>query len=201
MIARSVVITGLGAASGGDLGAAAVARRCGLAGPERPGPVPPPRDTRHLDQSARLFCGAAEEAWLDAGLHQVPPESGRAGVLEGSSLGPLTEVIRRIPERRRPSDLIRFMTGAGGATFACRHQLRGPAYHLSAGSVSSAFAIIEAIRVIARGDADVMVAGGGECATDPKIQAVFQAAGLVDPAGLDQPCRPFDRRRAYTRVI
>lgn len=199
MIDRPVVITGLGAAVGTEIGADAVARRCGFTNAQFRGTVAPGRESRHLDPSARMFCQAAQDAWLDAGLDLASVDRARAGLLEGSSLGPLQEAIQRLPDPRRPSDLVRFMTGAGGAAFACRYGLQGPSYHISAGSVSSMLAVIEACRAIARGDAEVMVAGGGEFSSGADVQAVFRAAGLLDPSGAE-PCRPFDRRRAYTRL-
>jgi 3-oxoacyl-(acyl-carrier-protein) synthase len=91
------------------------------------------------------------------------------------------------------------MAGAGGAFLAQAHQVRGPVFHLSAGSVSSMVAIGEAYRMVASGAADVALAGGGDCPLQREVAAAFAASGILarDAAG-SAPCRPFDRRRCGT---
>jgi len=167
-------------------------------------PAPPvARTTRHLDRSAMLFVTAAVEAWADAGIDGAALDPARCGVIEGSSLGPLSETLAWTrgtngPLQYRPSGLVRFMVGAGGAAIAQQYGLRGTVLHLSAGSVSAASAIGEACARIASGTADLMVAGGAECPLAPEIVGHFQAAGILAPAGVGVPCRPFDRERRGT---
>lgn len=220
MSGGGVWVTGIGAVSAAGLGAAAlgdllVEGRSGVRPIPELGCVPagqaetPPRHhaARHLDRSARFFLYAAEEAWRDAGLEDGRLDSTRCAVLEGSSLGPLADLLTEhtahlAPSRHHPahpSRLIRYMSGAGGAAFAQLHRVRGPVYHLSAGSVSAACAIGEAVAKIASGQMDVVVAGGAECPLHPDVLASFEAAGILgssDPG--DAPCRPFDRRRSGT---
>ncbi|HUP01131.1 MAG TPA: beta-ketoacyl-[acyl-carrier-protein] synthase family protein [Gemmatimonadota bacterium] len=168
----------------------------------------PPRatDARRLDRSAAFFLTAAEEAWRSAGLAD-PPAPDRCAVFEGSSLGPMAELLcvhrERLASSRspapRPSDLVRFMPGAGGVALALRHGIEGPVSHHSAGSVSAAWAIIQAVREIESGAIDVAVAGGGEAPLQEDLIASFGAAGILSPArNGDPPCRPFDRRRSGT---
>lgn len=163
------------------------------------------RVTRHLDRSASMFVAAAEEAWQDAGLTDVSLNPARCGVIEGSSLGPMAELLaavgglRREKEAYRPSGLVRFMIGAGGASMAQVHGLQGPVFHVSAGSVSATCAIGEAYHRIASGAADVVVAGGAECPLAPEIVGHFRAAGLVaGPIDGVPACRPFDVQRHGT---
>lgn len=83
--------------------------------------------------------------------------------------------------------------------FAQLHQIRGPVYHLSAGSVSAACAIGEGFEKVRSGQMDVVIAGGAECPLHPEVLGSFEAAGIMgsrNPA--DIPCRPFDRRRSGT---
>ena len=166
-----------------------------------------PRSARHLDRSAGLFLAAAEAAWHDAELDGRLARPDRAGVIEGSSLGPLAGCLAAVRDRvtagddspPRPTGLIRFMTGAGGAMFAQTRGLLGPVLHLSAGSVSAACAIGEAFRRIRAGEADVLVAGGAECPVQRDVIELFRAAGLlVEPDGDAPACRPFDVMRAGT---
>jgi 3-oxoacyl-[acyl-carrier-protein] synthase II len=93
------------------------------------------------------------------------------------------------------------MTGAGGATFAARHSVMGPVFHLSAGSVSAAAAIGEAFQKVAAGSVEVAVAGGAECPLHADVIDVFSAAGVLAPpdgGGKGPACRPFDVHRNGT---
>lgn len=220
MKTREVWITGLGAvtAAGPDAGAvlrALVDERSGvepkpeLDGMPVAGVAELPRDpsVRRLDRSAALFVTAASEAWRDAGFNGSGVEPGRGAVVEGSSLGPMAELLRSYDERpsvggrpvTRPSALVRFMIGAGGAGFAQAHGIDGPVLHVSAGSVSATCAIGEAFSWIQSGRADVVVAGGAECPLHREVVEHFRAAGILTrEAEAPFPCRPFDLNRAGT---
>jgi 3-oxoacyl-[acyl-carrier-protein] synthase II len=174
----------------------------------RVGPYVAPPAARRLDRSACLFLAAAEEAWIDSGIDDARLDARRAAVIEGSSLGPLGEALamqrRRVRDehaRARPSELVRFMTGAGGAVMAQAHGIRGPVLHLSAASVSAMCAIGEGCEKIRAGTMDVVVAGGAECPLDPEVVASFRAAGILADASAGAPaCRPFDASRTGTTL-
>src|SRR3954470_8182431 len=132
MSGRTVWVTGIGAVSAAGVGAAVlgemlVEARAGvrripeldniLAGKAQT--PPPQRAARHFDRSAQLFFAAGEEAWQDAGLEDVTLDLKRCAVLEGSSLGSMAELLTE--KRARPSHLVRYMTGAGGAGLAQLH--------------------------------------------------------------------------------
>ena len=217
---REIWITGLGAntaagAGTGPLlelllaGDSAVHPQSDLGGlPAGRAPDPPNAPvTRRLDRSAALFFAAAEEAWQDAGL---PPDAialERCGLIEGSCLGPLGDALSALRARvaengkatTRPTGLLRFMTGGGGAAFAHSHRLRGPVLHVSAGSVSSSCAVGEGLEKIAAGFLDLVVVGGAECPLQPDVIEYFRAAGiLAAPRNGDPFCCPFDARRSGT---
>lgn len=193
----AVSVAGIGTGALGDFVVAGVAPGNGGAAPALPAS---PR-TRRLDRSGALFFTAAEEAWHAAGLPDTPPEPGRTALLEGSSLGPMAAVAAAAREaleehaRPRPSALLRLMPGAGGATFAAHHRIRGPVLHLSAASVSGLCALGEAYRKVASSEVDLAVAGGAEAPLDPAIVAHFRAAGILGTA-----CRPFDADRDGTAL-
>ncbi|HEX6432747.1 MAG TPA: beta-ketoacyl synthase N-terminal-like domain-containing protein [Gemmatimonadales bacterium] len=215
-MSETVWVTGIGAVSAAGIGAAPLGELL-LQGrgavrpipslgcrPAGAAPTPPPHPAgRHLDRSARFFLQAGEEAFHDAGLEDGHFDPRRFAVIEGSSLGALADLLTEHDEpsgsRVRPSRLIRYMPGAGGAAFAQAHRVRGPVLHLSAGSVSAAYAIAEGVEKILSGQVDVVIAGGAECPLHPEILASFEAAGILgsrDPG--DAPCRPFDARRQGT---
>ncbi len=215
--ASEVWVTGIGAVSGAGVGidplrsllqraASAVEPVAALGGrPAAAAPTPAPTgETRRLDRSARLFATACEDAWVDAGLLGSTLQGDRCGVIEGSSLGPMADLLaeHRAAARRggatRAGHLIRFMNGAGGATFAQRHGLSGAVFALSAGSASAAFAVVEAWLKLTLDLMDVVVVGGGETPLDPEVVDCFAAAGVLAPMDAAPPCRPFDSARAGT---
>lgn len=212
-MSRDVVVTGIGVMSAlgigqQELGEALLAGRAGLRaqpalGGQLVGEAPPllrGRATRHLDRSAAMFMSAANEAWRDGGLDE-PEDPARVAVIEGSSLGPSSELLAALRRRveshdtspPRPTGLVRFMTGAGGAAFAHARGILGAVLHVSAGSVSASAAIGEAYLKIACGLVDIAVAGGAECPLQSDILANFAAAGVLGAS-----CRPFDVSRGGT---
>jgi 3-oxoacyl-[acyl-carrier-protein] synthase II len=210
---RRVLVTGIGAITAAGAGQAALLealrhRRSGVrpdaaAGvPAGRAPDPPHRGAaRRLDRSAALFITAAEEAWQDAGLAEGAVDPARCGVVEGSSLGPMAGLLEGACDDTppRPTDLLRYMAGAGGASTARGHHIHGSVLHVSAGSVSALCAIGEACLHIASGRADVMVAGGAECPLQPEIVSRFRVAGVLAASHEGGPaCRPFDPRRSGT---
>ena len=225
MKTREVWITGCGAVSAAGLGTAALEAALfanrplvvleGGEGPPvgRAPDLPASRQVRRLDRSARLFLAAATEAWEDARLPDTAPEPCRCAVIEGSSLGPMCELIeeseragatmdadRPGPARRgRPFDLVRFMTGAGGSFFAQTRGVRGPVLHVSCGSVSSTSAIGEGASWVASGRADLVVAGGADSPVHPDVLELFRATGILAYRdGAPAACLPFDERRCGT---
>ncbi|GMR13104.1 MAG: beta-ketoacyl-[acyl-carrier-protein] synthase family protein [Gemmatimonadota bacterium] len=160
---------------------------------------------RRLDRTARLFKQAAEEAWRDADLLDGAFLPHRCGAIEGSSLGPTAELLTTLHSgcsermRHRPSNLIRFMPGAGAATFAMERGIAGPVMHLSVGSVSGATAIGEGFLKVASGQLDIAVVGGAECPLHTRVLGTFEAAGVLSPSrdGV-VPCMPFDAERGGT---
>jgi 3-oxoacyl-(acyl-carrier-protein) synthase len=210
-----VWVTGLGAVSAAGLGitplvsllrqersATAPIAELGGRNAGRAPALPRHPVTRRLDRSAQMVFLAALEAWADAGLlpDAAPP---RSGLIEGSSLGPLGDAVAsaRGAEAKlrapRPSGVIRFMPGAGGAAFAGSVGMRGPVLHVSAGSVSALAAIGEAWLKVASGQLDLAICGGSECPLQPEVIDQLAAAGVLAAAGANA-CRPFDPGRDGT---
>jgi 3-oxoacyl-[acyl-carrier-protein] synthase II len=165
------------------------------------------RAGRRLSRQARLLLAAAREAWADAGLARAEPAPARVAVIEGTSLGPLADVLmaerQRLAESSRGTPhavyLVRMMFDAGSAALAQEIRAAGAVHAVSAGSVSGALAIVEGFWKVRFGLADVAVAGGAECPLDPGIIDVFAAAGLLAaPGSAGIPCRPFDVDRCGT---
>jgi 3-oxoacyl-[acyl-carrier-protein] synthase II len=163
----------------------------------------PDKEARRFDRVILLAIAAAREAWADGGLAgAVDPE--RIGVAIGSGIGGLATLenshavlLARGPRRVSPFTIPMIIGNMPAGVVAIRYGLRGPNLcHVSACATGS-HSIGEAARLIERGDADVMLAGGTESANTPLAVASFASMRALS-ARNDQPesaSRPFDRDR------
>ena len=162
------------------------------------------KEARRLDRNIVLAVAAAREAREDADFEVTDANRERIGVAIGTAIGGLGtletgfEVLsKRGPERISPFMIPMIISNMAGGYVAIRHGLRGPNLcHVSA-CATGAHSIGEAARIIERGDADVMLAGGTECAITRLGLAGFTAMRALskrndDPAAAS---RPFDRDR------
>ncbi|HYB12325.1 MAG TPA: beta-ketoacyl-ACP synthase II [Myxococcota bacterium] len=219
-----VVVTGLGCVTplGGDLAstwASAVAGVSGVGAITRfdasqlpvqiaaevraPVEVPGlnPKEARRLDRFILLGLAAAEEAWHDSGLAGSGVELDRAGVAIGSGIGGLATILEnhRIlltsgARRVSPFTIPMTISNMASGYVSMRHGLRGPNLcHVSACSTGS-HSIGEAARLIERGDADVMLAGGAEAPLTEIAVAGFAAMRALSTRSDDpeRASRPFD---------
>jgi len=179
--------------------------------------VRPRKALKVMSRDIQLAFVAAELACRQAGIApgQVDPE--RLGVVFGADMISC-ELEELAPAYRQcltngSFDSSRWGTQAMGEMFplwmlkylpnmpACHIGIaldaRGPNNSIVLGEVSSLAAIAEAVRVIERGQADAMIAGGTGCRTHPIVwsrRPIYQPCERFrDPA---EACRPFDARRA-----
>ncbi len=164
----------------------------------------PPKEVRRLDRVIALALVAAREAVVHAGLQIDDANRERIGVAIGSGIGGLTTLqdsIRALarsgPRRVQPFTIPMAICNMSSGYVAIRHGLLGPNLcHVSA-CTTGAHSVGEAARAIARGDADVMLAGGTEAPISEVGVAGFAAMRALstrndDPA---RASRPFDRER------
>ena len=129
----------------------------------------PVKEVRRLDRFILLALAASREALLHAGLAPEGEAADRAGVAIGSGIGGLETLSNSIkviaesgPRRVSPFTIPMSICNMASGYVAIRHGLRGPNLCQTGACASAAHAIGEAARVIERGDADVMLAGGSE---------------------------------------
>jgi 3-oxoacyl-[acyl-carrier-protein] synthase II len=84
------------------------------------------------------------------------------------------------------------MPNAAAGAVAIRHGLHGPGFSVASACATGAHAIGESMRMIERGAADVVVAGGTEAALTTLCIAAFKRMGALSTDGVS---RPFDARR------
>ncbi len=165
------------------------------------------KERKRVDDFILYGIAAADEALNDAGWHPESDEDReRTGVMMGSGiggLGPIAENAlilqesgpRRISPFFIPSALINLASGQ----ISIRHGLKGPNHAVVTACASGVHAIGDAARMIAFGDADVMVAGGAEATIVPIGIAGFLACKALCTAYNDTPekaSRPYDRGHA-----
>jgi 3-oxoacyl-[acyl-carrier-protein] synthase II len=164
------------------------------------------KDQRRYDDFIQYALIAAKQAMKDSGLEiKTPDEQYRAGVLVGSGIGGLTGIQdttllmaekgpRRVSPFFIPGSLINLASGLISINFG----LKGPNHAVVTACATGTHAIGDAARIIAVGDADVMVAGGAESAICRIGIAGFIACKALSSAFNDTPekaSRPYDKDR------
>ncbi len=164
----------------------------------------PSKEARRLDRCVALSLAASRQAIADAGVVVDAALGDRAGVAIGSGIGGLKtlqlahdEISQRGPRRVSPFTIPMAICNMSSGYVAIRHGLRGPNLCHVAACASGAQGIGEAMRLIQRGDADLMLAGGTEAAITAVGVASFAAMRALSTRN-DAPekaSRPFDRGR------
>ncbi len=165
-----------------------------------------PKERRKVDEFIVYAMSAATQALDDAGWHPTSYEDQTTtGVLIGSGIGGLPGIEaaavllhekgpRRISPFFIPGRLINLASGYVSIRFG----LKGPNHAVVTACSTGAHAIGDASRLIAFGDAEVMVAGGTEAPLSRLAMAGFSASRALSTAFNDRPTeasRPYDRDR------
>jgi 3-oxoacyl-[acyl-carrier-protein] synthase II len=164
------------------------------------------KDQRRYDDFIQFALIAAKQAMADSGYEpKTEDEKYRSGVLVGSGIGGLTGIQdttllmqekgpRRISPFFIPGSLINLASGLISINFG----LKGPNHAVVTACATGTHAIGDAARIIAVGDADVMVAGGAESAICRIGIAGFIACKALSSNFNDTPekaSRPYDEAR------
>jgi 3-oxoacyl-[acyl-carrier-protein] synthase II len=169
--------------------------------------VMPKKEVRRHDRYVHLAWAASVEALADAGLpNPIVDESlaERTGVIIGSGIGGINTMIRDVieahdlgVERVGPFLVTSLIPDMGAGFVAINANARGPNYATVSACSSSNHAIGDALNIIRRGDADVMIAGGAESGIGEIPVAAFAAMRALSTRN-DAPqkaSRPFDAER------
>ncbi|HHT9129434.1 MAG TPA: beta-ketoacyl-ACP synthase II [Candidatus Brocadiaceae bacterium] len=162
------------------------------------------KEVRRLDRFTQFAMAASIKAVKDAELNLDSFDPTRVGVLIGSGMGGLLELetqhtilINKGPSRISPFMVPKLMVNAAPAQVAIRFGLKGPNYALVTACTTGVNAIGEAVRIIQRGDADIMITGSSEAVITPLGLAGFSAMKALSTRN-DVPqkaSRPFDKDR------
>jgi 3-oxoacyl-[acyl-carrier-protein] synthase II len=164
-----------------------------------------PKEARRMDEFIHYGVAAGVQAVQDSGLDFATEDTSRCGVISGAGIGGLatiesefeafqtTQSPRKISPFFIPASIINMIAGH----LSIRFGLRGPNLGVVTACTTSTHAIGLGYRTIQYGDADVMLAGGGEMSTTRLgISGFSQAKALStrneSPA---EASRPWDRDR------
>ena len=165
-----------------------------------------PKEQRKVDQFIVYAMCAAKQALDDAGWHpKTSDDQNTTGVLIGSGIGGLDGVAEAAlilrdkgPRRISPFFIPGRLINLAGGYVSIAHGLKGPNHAVVTACSTGAHAIGDAARLVAFGDADVMVAGGTESPISRLSLAGFAACRALCTAFNDEPTRasrPYDRDR------
>ncbi|WP_404862238.1 beta-ketoacyl-ACP synthase II [Georhizobium sp. MAB10] len=165
-----------------------------------------PKEQRKVDPFIIYAVAAAEQALNDANWHPESDEDQIAtGVLIGSGIGGIEGIVEagytlrdRGPRRISPFFIPGRLINLASGQVSIRHKLRGPNHSVVTACSTGAHAIGDAARLIALGDADVMVAGGAESPVSRISIAGFAACKALSTQFNDEPeraSRPYDKDR------
>mgnify|MGYP000629664415 CR=1 FL=1 len=164
----------------------------------------PAKDARKMDPFTQYGVVAATEAIADSGLIIDEATSLRAGVAVGSGIGGIETITNNFEKLTNggPRKVSPFFIPAGiinmvAGQISILHNLKGPNISIVTACTSGTHNIGMGARMIAYGDADVMVCGGAEMTNTPLCLAGFSAVKALSRRN-DAPekaSRPWDKDR------
>jgi 3-oxoacyl-[acyl-carrier-protein] synthase II len=162
------------------------------------------KDARKMDTFIHYGVAAGTQALRDSGLEVTPDNAERIGVSVGAGIGGLAGIEknydaylqggpRKISPFFVPANIINMISG----NLSIMYGLTGPNIAMVTACTTGTHSIGEAARIIAYGDADVMLAGGAEMATTHTGLGGFAAAKALSTRNEDPQAasRPWDRDR------
>ena len=162
------------------------------------------KDARRMERVAQLALAAAGQALADSGLENGNLNRDRIGVALGSGVGALGTIVESVntfnergPHRISPFFMPMMLPDTPAATISISHGFRGPNMAIATACASGNNAIGEAARIIQRGEADMMLAGGAEACIVPLALAAFNVMGALSTRNEEpqRASRPFDQSR------
>ncbi len=165
-----------------------------------------PKEQRKVDDFIIYGAAAATQALADAGWKADTPEKQEStGVLIGSGIGGLGGIYEtsitlkeKGPRRVSPFFVSGRIINLVAGYVSIMHGLKGPNHAVVTACATGTHAVGDAARIIAMGDADVMVAGGAESPVNRIGVAGFAACRALSTGFNDRPAeasRPYDKDR------
>jgi 3-oxoacyl-[acyl-carrier-protein] synthase II len=162
------------------------------------------KEARKMGRFIHFAMAASAEAMAHSGLQVTDENSDRFGVHIGSGIGGFDVIEREHsamlaggPRKISPFFIPGSIVNLAAGHVSIKYKARGPNEATATACTSSAHSIGDAFRIIQRGDADAMIAGGTEAAITPMGVGGFAAMKALSTRNDDpeHACRPFDKDR------
>jgi len=163
------------------------------------------KDQRRNDLYSQYAVAAAKLALKDMAFDFSKMDPYRAGVIVGSGIGGLhtfqsqyRNLLEKGPDRCSPFTIPAMISNIAAGLIAIDFHIRGPNYAVVSACATATHAIGDALRIIQRGDADVMVAGGSDASICDLGFGGFCALRALSTRRNNEPekaSRPFDAER------
>jgi 3-oxoacyl-[acyl-carrier-protein] synthase II len=162
------------------------------------------KELKRADLSQQYAIAATEQAIQDSGLDLNGLDPDRVGVVIGSGIGGIAtfedqhgKLLKAGPGRVSPFFIPMMIIDMCAGLVSMRYGFRGPNYGIVSACASSSHAVIDAFRIIQRGEADIVISGGSEAAITPVSMAGFCQAKAMSTRNEEpeKASRPFDKQR------
>jgi len=162
------------------------------------------KEAKRMSRFVQYAFIAAREAVKDSGLELDKIDHNRAGVLVGTGIGGLRDIeaqhsviLEKGAKRVSPFFIPSGISNIASGYISIEYGFKGPNSCVVTACATGTHAIGDAMKIIQRGDADIMIAGGSEAAITPLGMAGFASMKALstrndDPKGAS---RPFDAER------
>ena len=171
------------------------------------GPYLDKKQARRVDPFIRFMMVAGKKAVEHAGLDNAQLkklDQSRCGVLVGSGMGGMSvfldgnkTLLSKGVNRITPFFVPYIITNMGGAMLAIDLKFTGPNYSISTACATANYCLIASAEHIQRGEADIMLCGGSEAATNPIGIGGFIVMKALSERNDDyeKASRPLDKNR------
>jgi 3-oxoacyl-[acyl-carrier-protein] synthase II len=162
------------------------------------------KEVRKMDLFIQYAIAAAELAVEDSGLPRAVLEGDRCGVYVGSGIGGIGTIedthktlLEKGPGRVSPFFLVSSIINEASGQISIRYKAKGPNSATATACTTGTHAVGDSSRIIARGEADIMIAGGAEAPITPLGLAGFCAMRALSTRNHEphRASRPFDAQR------
>jgi 3-oxoacyl-[acyl-carrier-protein] synthase II len=171
-----------------------------------------------MGRATRFGIGAAGMALEDAGIDMASEDTEKVGVVMGSGLVPIDmseimPMLKTVMDHEGDFDLtkldpangsplfplwlLKYLPNMVSAHISMAFNAQGPNSTITTACVAGTQAIGEGFRMVARGEADLAIAGGADSRLDPLLLMAYTALGTLSKGACSpaEASRPFDRLR------
>ncbi|MEW6002347.1 MAG: beta-ketoacyl-ACP synthase II [Nitrospirota bacterium] len=162
------------------------------------------KEIKKMDRFIHFAIAATKMAMDDSELRITAGNADRVGVIVGSGMGGLSTIehyhsvlLERGPRRITPFFIPMLVINLASGQISIRFGAKGPNTAVSTACATGSHAIGDAFKIIQRGDADAMIAGGAEAVITPMGIGGFNAMKALSTRNgePEKASRPFDINR------